>query len=210
MSTTSTPRAATAGMVGGALWALLPVAWSVATIDDVEPGSLGYVAVAASYWIFLVLPPALIVVGLRALRRALGADPGRVGQTGMALTAIGLGAMALGNGIEVASITTGGGKVALGHVIFLAGFLVAVIGSLLLGVVVFRRRRDALSRAAGLLLALAFPLAIGIGFLGSAVNPDNEAWFWAAISVPMGIAWVLLGRSLAGERRGSELTTASA
>ena len=56
MSTTIS-RAATTGLVGGALWALLPISWSVAVLDDVEPGTLGWFAVSASYWIFAVLPP---------------------------------------------------------------------------------------------------------------------------------------------------------
>src|SRR3712207_7433329 len=37
----------------------------------------------------------------------------------------------------------------------------------------------------------ALPLGIGIGLLGSTVDPNDDTWFWAAISVPTGIAWVL-------------------
>ena len=198
MSTTIS-RAATTGLVGGALWVLLPVSWSVAVLDDVEQGTLGWFAVSAAYWIFAVLPPVLIVVGLTALRRALG--DGRHGQIGIAVAGIGLGAMALGNGLEVASMTTGGGEVALGHTMFLIGFLVSVIGGILTGIAVLRRRSDGLSRAAGLLLVLALPLGIGLGLLGSSVDPENDAWFWAAISVPTGIAWVLLGTSLRSVRQ---------
>ena len=201
MSTTTVSRTATAGLVGGALWALLPVAWGVVSIDDVEFGSLSFVAVAASYWIFAVLPPALIVAGLVALRRALAADAGRVGAAGIVVAAVGLGAMALGNGIEVASISVGGGEVSLGHALLLIGFLVSIVGGIVVGIVVFRRRRDGLARAAGLLLALALPVGIGIGVLGSAVDPENDAWFWAAIAVPTGVAWVLLGTSLRSIRR---------
>ena len=135
------------------------------SIDDVEFGSLSFVAVAASYWIFAVLPPALIVAGLAALRRALGADAG-LGAAGIVVSAVGIGAMALGNGIEVASISVGGGEVALGHALLLIGFLVSIVGGILLGIVVFRRRRDWPSRGAGLLLALALPVGIGIGVLG--------------------------------------------
>ncbi|TQN44342.1 hypothetical protein FHU33_3843 [Blastococcus colisei] len=205
MTTTTesiTSRRARTGMLGGALWALMPLAFGAAEmIGDDETGTLGAVAVAASDWIFLVLPPALILVGLDALRRALGSDAGRVGSVGMALTAVGLAAMAVGNGIEVASLTTGGGEVPVGHAMFLIGFLVSVVGSLLLGIVVLRRRRDRLARAAGLVLALALPLGIAIGMLGSTVGSENDAWFFASISVPTGIAWVLLGRSLAQVRR---------
>jgi hypothetical protein len=72
-------------MVGGALWALLTVAWSVVTVDDVEFGTLAFVAVAASYWVFAVLPPVLIVAGLVALRGALGSAAGRIARSGFAL-----------------------------------------------------------------------------------------------------------------------------
>src|SRR3712207_7947896 len=117
MSTTTAFRAATIGMIGGALWALLPVAWSFANLDDVEYGTLDFFAVAFSYWIFLVLAPALIVVGRTDLYRALGPTAGRTGRTGMVVAGAGLAAMALGNGIEVASISAGGGEVSAGHVI---------------------------------------------------------------------------------------------
>jgi hypothetical protein len=211
MSTTTVSRAATAGLVGGALWALLPVAWSVASLEDTEFGTLAFVAVAASYWIFAVLPPVLIVVGTTALRRALGDDAGRVGRAGIVISAAGLGAMSLGNGIEVASLTAGGEEVGLGHAVFLIGFLVSIVGALVVGIVLLRRRRDGLTRAGGLLLALALPLGIGIGVLGSAVDPENDAWFWAAIAVPTGIAWVLLGASLRAAHRPAvpEFATAS-
>ena len=207
MSTTIS-RAATTGLVGGALWVLLPISWSVAVLDDVEPGILGWFAVSAAYWIFAVLPPALIIVGLAALRRALG--DGRLAQIGIAVAGIGLGAMALGNGIEVASLTAGGGEVDLGHSVFLIGFLVSVVGGILTGIAVFRRRKDGLARAAGLLLVLALPLGIGLGLLGTSVDPNNDAWFWAAISVPTGIGWVLLGTSLRATDRPAEVEFAPA
>jgi hypothetical protein len=209
MSTTTATRSATIGLIGGALWALQPVAWSVTDLTDQEFGSLPFVAVALSYWIFAVLPPALIVVGLGALRRVLG--PGLPGRVGSVLAAVGLAAMTAGMGIEVASMSVGGGEVALGHALFLLGFLVSVVGSLPLGIVVFRRRRDPLSRIAGLLMALALPLGIGIGILGSIIAPDGDAGFFAAISVPTGIAWVLLGRALSAAQRSTagDLATVS-
>ena len=198
VSRTSVHRSATLGLVGGALWALLPVA-SAARLEDHPTGTAAFVAVAASYWLFAVLPPALILVGLTALRRTFGA--GRAGVIGVALAAVGLGSMTLGNGIEVASMIAGRGEVDLGHALFLLGFLVSVIGGIVLGSVILRRRPDAPSRVAGLLLALALPLGIGIAFLGDVVAPGTDAGFWAAITVPTGIAWVLLGASLRSARR---------
>jgi hypothetical protein len=200
MSTSPVSRAATTGLLGGVLWALLPFAWASAHIEDVRSGSVAWFGVVAVYWIFPVLAPVLIVAGLTALRRALGDGAGRLGRTGIAVSAVGLTAMALGNGIEVASMTAGGGEVSLGHALFLIGFLVSALGSVLVGIVVFRRRPDALSRIAALLLALSLPLGTAIAVVGSAIAPHSDAGFWAAISVPTGIAWVLLGRSLSVRR----------
>lgn len=195
MSTTTTSRAIGLAMLGGALWILLPVAWAVASPQDAEFGSLSFIAVAVSFWIFLVLPPALLAVSATMLRQVL-VGTGRVGLTGVVVAASGYAAMTLGNGIEVASMSAGGGEVGAGHAIFLIGFLISAVGGIVTGVVLFRRRPDGLARAAALLLALALPLGIGIAVAGSAVAPNSDAFFWAAIAVPTGIAWVLLGRSL--------------
>lgn len=204
IATTSTPPVAsraTLGALGGALWMLLPAAWTVTELEDQQFGTLSFFAVAVADWIFLVLAPALIVVGLTALRTVLGTRAGQVGDTGMVFAALGLGAMALGNGIEVGSMSAGGGEVALGHSIFLIGFLVTIVGGLLVGITVIRKRRTPLSRVAAWILVLALPLGIGIGMLGSVLAPENDAGFWAAVSVPTGAAWLLLGRSLSVEDR---------
>jgi hypothetical protein len=174
------------GAVGGALWALFPLAFGLVHLDETAFGTPGFFAVAASYWLFGVLPPLLLVVGHRALGGALGPAAGRVGRIGLVLAAVGLGAMALGNGIEVASMTVGGGEVGFGHAVFLIGFLVSIVGGVLLGLVVVQKRRDGLSRDAGLLLALALPLGVTIGIAGSSVDPGNDGWFFAAITVPTG------------------------
>ncbi|MDP9430227.1 MAG: hypothetical protein M3Q47_15800 [Actinomycetota bacterium] len=179
-------RRATLATAGAVLWVLLPAAWAVTGSEEQPSGALSSVAVAVSDWVFLVLAPALLVVGHAALRTALGPAAGRVGTTGIVLAALGLGAMAVGNGIEVASITTGGGEVAAGHALFLVGFPVSIVGGLLAGVTVIRKRRDALSRIAGWVLVLALPLGIGIGVMGSVLAPGNDAGFWAAIAIPPG------------------------
>jgi len=194
-------RRARAATIGGVLWTVSSGVWAIARPDDHAFGSLEFVAVAVAWWAFLVVPSALLVVGHAALRSALGAAAGRVGTVGIVLAAAGIGAMGLGIGIEVASMSFGGGEVGLGHAILLIGWLVGVIGALVTGITVLRSRHDAPSRGAGWLLILAVPLGIGIGFLGGAVAPNNDAFFWAALTVPTGIAWVLLGRSLAAGDR---------
>jgi hypothetical protein len=207
-SRTSTPPSTVSGraalaIVGAALWTLSSVVWAISDLGSQEFGTLRFVAVAVAWSAFMVLAPVLLAIGHAGLRTALGPALPRSGGAGIRLAALGLGAMGLGIGIEVASMSVGGGEVELGHVILLAGWLVSVIGALLVGTTVIRRRRDRLSRAAGWLLVLAVPLGIGIGALGASVAPGTDAFFWAAITVPTGLAWLLLGRSLAVEFRSS-------
>ena len=190
-------RRASLATAGAVLWTLSPVVWAISDLEAQEFGSLAFVAVAVAWWICMVVAPALLVLGHVALRGALGPTPGRFAVGGIVLAATGIGAMGLGIGIEIASMSVGGGEVALGHAILLIGFLVAVGGGVITGITVLRHRRDGLSRAAGWLLVLALPLGIGLGVLGSAVAPETDAVFWAALTVPTGLAWVLLGRSLA-------------
>ena len=209
MTTTTRPEApagtvarrARMAAVGAVLWTLSPAVWFLSEIEDQEPGSLPFVAVTVAWWACMVAAPFLLVPGHLALRTSLGDRAGRVGTVGIAAAAGGLSAMGLGMGIEVASMTVGGGEVAVGHAILLIGFLISIVGALLTGITVLRRRRDGASRTAGWILALALPLGIGLGYLGSVLAPGNDAFFWAALTVPTGIAWVLLGRSLAdGDR----------
>jgi hypothetical protein len=203
-------RRARIGALGGALWTLFPLAFGLVHLEETAFGTPEFFAVAASYWLLGVLPPVLLVVGHRALENALGPAAGKAGRVGLALAAVGLGAMAIGNGIEVGSMTVGGGEVAAGHAVFLLGFLVSVVAGVLLGVVVVRRRDDGLARAAGLVLALALPLGIGIAVLGSSLGSQNDGWFFAAITVPTGLAWLLLGTALrSGRRPATELAPAS-
>jgi hypothetical protein len=197
-------RRARLATVGAVLWTLSPGIWAISGPESQEFGSLAFVAVTLSWWVGMVLAPALLVVGHTALRAALGPAVGKVGTIGVVLSAIGIGSMGLGIGIEVASMSVGGGEVALGHMILLGGYLLALVGALLTGITLIRQRRDGQSRAAGWLLVLALPLGIAIGMLGSAVAPESDAVFWAVLTLPTGIAWVLLGRSLSATVRSPE------
>ena len=190
-------RRARLGTVGAVLWTLSSGVWAVSEVGDQPFGSLGFVAVAVAWWISMVVAPLLLVLGHTALAAVLGPVTGRIGRAGVWTAAAGLAAMGLGIGIEVASMSAGGGEVAAGHGILLAGFLVALLGGLVTGVTVIRRLADAAARVAGWLLALALPLGIGIGVLGSMLAPESDAVFWAVLTLPTGIAWVLLARSLA-------------
>jgi len=148
-----------------------------------------------------VLPLLLLVVGQVGLRALYGRDYGRLGNAGFFVSSVALALMFIGNGVEVASLTFGGSESALGHFAFLIGFLTLLVGSVLLGVALVRMRRDSLSRLGGLLFVLALPLGILLAVAGGAVAPGTDIGFWAAITVPYGVAWVLLGYVLSSSRR---------
>ena len=190
-------RRARIATVGAVLWTLSSGVWAASDLEAQPYGSLAFVAVAVAWWICMVAAPLLIVVGHPALAAVLGPGTGRPGRAGIATSAAGLAAMGVGIGIEVASMSAGSGEVAVGHAILLGGFLVAVLGRLLTGITVIRRSTDPAARIAGWLLALALPLGIGIGLLGSLLAPESDAVFWAVLTLPTGIAWVLLGRWMA-------------
>ena len=190
----------TAGMVGGLLWVSFPLSTALVSLEDTQPGTLAYVATAASYWLMAVLPLLLLLVGLMGLRALIGGADGRLGKVGFLVSFVALALMFFGNGVEVASLTYSGSESAVGHSAFLAGFLALLVGSLLLGVALIRARRDPFSRLGGLVFALALPLGILFAFLGDAVAPGTDIGFWAAITVPYGIAWVLLGYTLSSSR----------
>ena len=209
MATTTVQRGGTAGLVGGALWALLPVVFTV-HLEDTARGTLAFVAVAAAAWAVGALSLVLLLVGLSRLRAGLVDGGGRLGAVGVVVSGLALLAMLVGNGTELATLTVSGTESDLGHSAFLIGFLALLLGSLLLGIALLRGRREPLARWAGALMAGMVPLGIGLGVLLNAVAPHTDLGFWAAITVPYGVAWVLLGRSMSasGRTRTAEFATA--
>jgi hypothetical protein len=193
MSST-TVRSGTPALVGGTLWALLPVVFTLAPIEDTARGTLSFLAVAIAYWAVGILSLLLLLVGLSGLRGALGGTTGRLGTTGLAVSGLALVAMLLGNGTEMTTLTFTGAESDLGHSVFLVGFLVLVVGSLLLGIALLRSRPAVLVRWAGAVLVAMLPLGVGLAVLGGILFPTTDAGFWAALTVPYGVAWILLGR----------------
>src|SRR3712207_3346497 len=123
-------RRARIGTAGAVLWTLSSGVWATSDLEDQPYGSTSFVAVAVAWWICMVAAPLLLVVGHSALAAVLRPALGRLGRAGIAASAAGLAAMGMGIGVEVASMSAGGGEVPLGHTILLGGFLVALLGSL--------------------------------------------------------------------------------
>ena len=189
-----------AGMLGGLLWALLPLAIVLVSIEDKQPGTPAHLATAALYWLMAVIPLLLLLVGLVGLRVLRSGSYGRLGRVGFVVSSVALTLMFAGNAVEVASLTFSGSESAVGHSMFLIGFLALLAGSVLLGIALVRTQRDLSSRIGGLLFILALPLGILLAVVLGAVAPKTDLGFWAAITVPYGVAWILLGGALRSHR----------
>jgi hypothetical protein len=183
-------------MLGGLLWALFPLATVIVGMEGTQPGTVAHVGSAAVYWLMAVLPLLLLLVGLVSLRALHSGAYGRLGNVGFLVSLLALALMFLGNAVEVASLTFTGSESAVGHSMFLIGFLLLLGGSVLLGIAIIRTLRDPSSRIGGLLLVAALPLGILLGIVLGAIAPRTDLGFWAAITVPYGVAWLLLGHAL--------------
>jgi hypothetical protein len=147
---------------------------------------------ATSMWLVGVVSLLLLLLGLAQLRW-IGRDrSGRLGEAGQLASALALGAMALGNGIELYTVTTRGTESELGHTIFLIAFLMLMVASVLVGQAFVRRQWSAGIRWAGLLLLLVLPLGVLLLIVGGAWSPDTDLGFWSALTVPYALARVLL------------------
>jgi hypothetical protein len=183
-------------MLGGLSWALFPLATVLVSMDDTQPGTLAHISAAAVYWLMGVLPLLLLLVGVVGLRVLHRGAYGRLGNIGLLVSLLALALMFVGNALEVASLTLTGSESNVGHSIFLMGFLVLLVGSILLGIALVRTQHDPSSRMGGLLLVAALPLGILAGVVLGATAPRTDLGFWAAITVPYGVAWLLLGHAL--------------
>jgi hypothetical protein len=184
--------ARTASIVGGLLWACLSPVFVYASGGLDKPATAGFVLAVTSMWLVGVVSLLLLLVGLAHLRWRGRDRLGRLGEAGYLVSALALGAMALGNGIELYTVMTRGTESELGHTIFLIAFLVLMVASVLVGQAFVRRRWSVGVRWAGLLLLLALPLGVLLLVVGGALSPDTDLGFWSALTVPYALARVLL------------------
>ena len=150
----------TASIVGGLLWACLPPVFVYTSRGLDKPATAEFALSAISMWLVGVVSLLLLLLGLAHFRWIGRHRLGRLGEAGLLASALALGAMALGNGIELYTVMTRGTESEIGHTIFLIAFLVLIAASVLVGQAFLRRRWSAGVRWAGLLLLLALPLGI--------------------------------------------------
>ena len=182
-----------AAMVGGALWALFPFGTPIANIEG--HSMLGHPASIAYFWLMAVIPLLLLLVGLVGVYAGQSGTYGRLGRFGFPVSIIALGLMFVGNAWEIGSLTFRGSESAVGHSAFLVGFLVLLVGSVLVGLAIWRVRRDPPACLGSALLVGALPLGILLAIVLGSLVPHSDLGFWAAIAVPFGVAWLVLGRA---------------
>jgi hypothetical protein len=96
-----------------------------------QPATAGFALAATSMWLVGVGSLLLLLLGLAHLR-SIGRDRlDRLGEAGVVVSALALGAMALGNGIELYTVMARGTESDMGHTIFLIAFLVLMVASVL-------------------------------------------------------------------------------
>lgn len=188
--------AAPAAIAGGLLWALLPLGTVFVSIKDTQPGTPSHLISALLWWLMAVLPLLLLLVSLSATHVLNRKSYGRLGNAGFFVSFAALSLMFAGNAVEVAYLTFTGSESAVGHFGFLIGFLLLLIGSVALGIALARARREPAQRMGGILLVGLLPLGVLFAVVLGTVAPDTDVGFWAAITVPYGIAWMLLGHVL--------------
>lgn len=190
-TTTNSRTAATALIVGGALWAVFPVGTPALSLEDAGAATFPYAV--AYYTVMAVLPLLLLAAGIITLARGTSRDSGKLVRAGFAVTSLGVFAMFAGNAIEVATLAVIGQKSAVGHMAFLFGFLGSLVGSAILGAGMWRSSRDRATRIGAAVLMGLLPLGFALGAALAPIAPQSDMGFWAAISVPTSMAWIILG-----------------
>ena len=105
----------TASLVGGLLWACLAPVFVYADRALDKPGSAAFALAVTSMWLVGVASLVLLLLGLGQFW-SLGRDRlGRLAVAGIAVSAFALAAMALGNGIELYTVTPRGTESEIGH-----------------------------------------------------------------------------------------------
>jgi hypothetical protein len=187
-SSGSTRRSARAGMLGGLLWALFPLGeLPVADLVLTPKGSLAY------YGIGYLCAMLLLLIGLKGLHAVHRRRYGWLGRLGFFVCFVALVLACAGGAFEMTKMaSTGTGSIVAYWTVIMGSFILAW-GSALLGLAITGTLHDPPSYLGGLLLYVAVPL----GFLF--VFVAGTAWdfgFWVGLTVPYGVASLLLGHAL--------------
>ena len=187
-----------AGLFGGLLWALFPLGELPAAHLVLTPkGSLAY------YCLGYLCATLLLLMGLKGLHAIHRRSYGWLGSVGLFVSFTALVVAFAGGAFVMMNMASTGTVRTVAYLTLIVGFFILVWGSALLGLAITRTLRDPPLYLGGLLLAIAVPL----GFLF--VFATGAAWnfeFWVGLTVPYGVAWMVLGYALL-EARGTAAQT---
>jgi hypothetical protein len=176
-----------AAIAGGVLWALTPLR------EPILGGRFPGHPVFRPYNLVLLIIGVLLMVGLLALYAQYRGRYGRLGTAGVVVIFVGYALIFIGS-IPAVLLSADGlrGLIMAGQDLGFLGALIAGVGTIFLGIALWRVR--AASRLAALLLIIALP----VGFVGvilvSAVGFEDIAGL--PLTVLYGGGWIILGSQL--------------
>jgi hypothetical protein len=183
---------ARAGMLGGLLWALFPLGdLPVASLVLTPQGSLAY------YGLGYLAPQLLLLLGLAGLHTFRRRSYGRLGTLGFLMSFVALVLTVAGGAFEMMKMVAAGTESTVGYLTLNMGFFILAWGSALLGLAIIATLHNLPLYLGGVLLAIGVPLGLLFVFVG------GGAWdfgFWVGLTVPYGVAWLLLGYALLAAR----------
>jgi hypothetical protein len=187
-SSSPTRWSAWAGLVGGLLWAQfplgeLPEAHSVLT----QKGFLAY------FGIGYLCAALLLLMGLRGFHAIHRRSYGWLGRVGLLVSFAALVVAFAGGAFEMMNMASVSTVSTMAYSTLIVGFLLLAWGSALLGLAITGTLRNPFLYLGGLLLTIAVPLGLLFVFVTGAAL-DFE--FWAGLTVPYGVAWMVLGCAL--------------
>lgn len=132
--------------------------------------------------------------GLHALHRR---SYGWLGTVGFYVSFVALVLVFVGGAFEMTNMASTGTGSTVGYLTLIVSFLLLAWGSVLLGLAITGGLHDPPSYLAGLLLANGVPLGLLAVFVA---EPTRDFYFWVGLTVPYGVAWLLLGYALISAR----------
>jgi hypothetical protein len=154
-------------------------------------GSLAY------YGLGYLAPQMLLLIGLVGLHTLRRRSYGWLGTVGFLMSFVALVLAFVGGAFEMTKMAATGTGSTVAYLTLIIGFFILVWGSALLGLAIMRTLHHPAAYLGGLLLAIAVPLGFLFVF---AAGPAWDFGFWAGLTMPYGVAWLLLGYALLAAR----------
>jgi len=175
-------------LVGGLLWALFPLGEHPSVHSVLTPkGSLAY------FGLGYLCATLLLLMGLKGLHAIHRRSYGWLGSVGLFVSLAALVVAFAGGTFEMLDMASTNIASTVAYLTLIVGFAILAWGSALLGFAITGTLRDPLLYLGGMLLTIAVPLGPLFVFVTGA------AWdfeFWAGLTVPYGVAWMVLGYAL--------------